>query len=64
MKVDNPRFDQLGRVECYDCPCDEDTIPALRGTGICFRFKGADGGSCPTSETYAEACKLAEEVAK
>jgi hypothetical protein len=64
VKVENPRFMSDGAVDCDDCPCCEETVPALAATGICCSFRGSDGKKCPTAKTYAEACALADKVAK
>jgi len=51
MKVDNPRFSGLTGfpVNCTECPF----------YGKDNRCE-ADGHGCPTRETYAEACRVAE----
>jgi len=52
MKVDNPKFNVAGFVECTDCPFQAES-------GFC----DARGARCPIKETYAEDCRTAERRA-
>lgn len=49
MKVENPRFNSDGSVRCLECPFSN-------SHGLCH----AEGRRCPTRESYAEACRIAE----
>lgn len=60
MKVENPRFLKDGGVDCLDCPfCNERGELSIGMQSVCEEFQG---DSCPTNETYAEACKMADEM--
>ena len=63
MKVDNPKFDscQIGSVRCVECPFANEfgRMVSDEMADTCEMF-GTPSDPCPTIETYAEACKLAE----
>ena len=62
MKVDNPTFDGVGIVNsCRECPFAGANGISLAKFRSKFDSKGC-GMSCPDTETYAEACRLAESV--
>lgn len=59
MKVDNPIFEESGEVEiCAHCPFEQLDL------GACSMWLQAHYKFCPTRETYAEACALAERLTK
>lgn len=64
MKVDKPRYKPSGLVECEDCPLQESARPALKHTGVCGFWRGADNEPCPTKATYQDACDRADSVAQ
>jgi len=51
MKVEYPRFDEMGWAYCDDCPFNKQA-----GLNCCK----PSNLRCPTSTTYAEACRIAE----
>lgn len=56
MKVDHPKFDSStmpGTVMCGECPLDDHE-------DLCNAWGSNHKKCCPTADTYAEACKLAE----
>lgn len=63
MKVDNPEIMSDGTVCCDDCPfADENgSMPDKRLRLLCARWDHNHDEICPTLDTYAEACKLAEK---
>lgn len=63
MQVDNPKFDSTsepGTVQCKECPFQvygHDNLLLLCDTWGDSRYQ-----PCPTAETYAEACEMAEKA--
>ncbi len=65
MKVENPIFDEDSGLDCGNCPFADETgtvrdcfTLGAKFDKVVFRC----GANCPTAETYAEACKLAEKA--
>jgi hypothetical protein len=62
MKVKNPKFGGNGEViGCKYCPMDRGDDSTLCKDWWYRNGKSSDL-NCPTAETYAEACDLAEKV--
>lgn len=59
MRVENPKFSKSGEVLCHECPLDSDQDDSAC---IMWWYRNAKGRGliCPTAETYAEACAIAD----
>lgn len=67
MQVDNPKFDSTaepGTVQCKECPFTNEHGNMERDelVPLCDGWGDSHNSPCPTAETYAEACKMAEKA--
>lgn len=57
-RVEQPRWDSAGEVECFQCPFETTSYQ------LCYRWRKEHQQVCPTAETYSEACRIAEEATR